>query len=140
MKYINTIDDTEYLVEFYSLLANGNSYEANLFPIDDGWQVVLQGRLYAVRIEDERDRQLRLASQNSYNLRGEFLLKAPMPGLIVSLPVYAGQRVEKGEVLAVLESMKMQNELRSPRAGIVSRLRVKIGENVEQKQTLLSVE
>jgi biotin carboxyl carrier protein len=50
-----------------------------------------------------------------------------------------GQTVEKGDVLVVLESMKMQNELRAPRAGTVTRLRVKSGDSVEQKQTLLSV-
>jgi biotin carboxyl carrier protein len=47
--------------------------------------------------------------------------------------------IEKGEVLAVLESMKMQNELRSPRNGKVIRLRVKAGDRVEYKETMLSV-
>lgn len=165
MKYVTTLYEQEFLVEiinevyvrvndkifevdfrvigdqqFYSLLANSNSYEANIFPADDGWHVVLQGRLYPVRVEDERDKQLRLASQSPLSPHSEFHLKAPMPGLIVSLPVHAGQAVEKGEVLAILESMKMQNELRSPRAGVVSRLRIKVGDSVEQKQTLLSVE
>jgi biotin carboxyl carrier protein len=62
-----------------------------------------------------------------------------MPGLIVSVPVNEGQAVEKGDVLLILESMKMQNELKSPRAGSVSRVRVKPGDRVEQKETLLSV-
>jgi biotin carboxyl carrier protein len=47
--------------------------------------------------------------------------------------------VEKGDVLLILESMKMQNELKSPRQGTVNRIRVKAGDNVEQKQILLSV-
>ena len=46
---------------------------------------------------------------------------------------------EKGEVLLILESMKMQNELKAPRAGKVSRLRVKPGDRVEKRETLLSV-
>ncbi|MCK5428988.1 MAG: acetyl-CoA carboxylase biotin carboxyl carrier protein subunit, partial [Anaerolineales bacterium] len=49
------------------------------------------------------------------------------------------QQVEKGDVLVILESMKMQNELKSPRAGTVSRLRVEPGDNVEQRQTLLNI-
>jgi biotin carboxyl carrier protein len=53
--------------------------------------------------------------------------------------VSEGQEVVKGDVLVVLESMKMQNELRSPRAGKVARLRFKPGDSVEQKATLLSV-
>lgn len=70
---------------------------------------------------------------------GEFQLKAPMPGLVVSVLVNEGDAVEKGQVLVVLESMKMQNELKAPRPGTVGRVRVKAGETVEQKQTLLSV-
>ncbi len=66
-------------------------------------------------------------------------MKAPMPGMIVAVLVNEGQIVEKGEVLVVLESMKMQNELKSPKPGRVGRVRVKSGDSVEQKQTLLSV-
>jgi 3-methylcrotonyl-CoA carboxylase alpha subunit len=62
-----------------------------------------------------------------------------MPGLVVSVPVSEGQPIDKGEVLLVLESMKMQNELRSPRGGTVVRLRVKPGDRVEQKDTMMSV-
>jgi acetyl-CoA/propionyl-CoA carboxylase biotin carboxyl carrier protein len=70
---------------------------------------------------------------------GEFTLKAPMPGLVVSTPVEDGQAVAKGEVLIVLESMKMQNELKAPRAGTVSRLRVQAGDRVEQHSPLLTL-
>jgi biotin carboxyl carrier protein len=62
-----------------------------------------------------------------------------MPGLVVAMPVTEGQEVKKGQVILILESMKMQNELRSPRDGVMGRIRVKVGESVEQKQTLLSV-
>ena len=62
-----------------------------------------------------------------------------MPGLIVTVPVSEGQTVEKGDVLVVLESMKMQNQLKSPRPGEISRVQVKPGDSVEQRDTLLSV-
>jgi biotin carboxyl carrier protein len=70
---------------------------------------------------------------------GEYHLRAPMPGLVVTILVTEGQSIKKGQVLLILESMKMQNELKSPRDGVIGRLRVKPGETVEQKQTLLSV-
>ena len=72
--------------------------------------------------------------------RGEYLMRAPMPGLIVAIPVEEGQAVAKGDVLVILESMKMQNELRSPKEGVVSRIRVQEGDSVEQKTPMLSVE
>ena len=61
-------------------------------------------------------------------------------GPVVTIPVVEGQAVKKGQVLLILESMKMQNELKSPRDGIVNRIKVKTGESVEQKQPLLSVQ
>ena len=70
---------------------------------------------------------------------GEFNLKAPMPGLIVAVPVAEGQPVKKGDNLVILESMKMQNELKSSREGVVTRVKVKAGDSVEQNQTLVTV-
>ena len=58
---------------------------------------------------------------------------------MVAIPVEEGQEIKKGQVILILESMKMQNELKSPRDGTIGRIRVKTGESVEQKQTLLSV-
>jgi biotin carboxyl carrier protein len=164
MKYITTIGDLEYLIEIidehhvlvdgkpfevdfaeisdqpvYSLLLDGSSYEAYVYPTDKIWQVLLHGRLYPAMVEDERERRLRAAAGSQVQESGEFYLKAPMPGLVVAIPVQEGQPVKRGDVLIVLESMKMQNELKSPRDGLASRFRVKIGDSVDQHQTMLSV-
>jgi biotin carboxyl carrier protein len=58
----------------------------------------------------------------------------------VKVPVNEGDTVKKGGVLVILESMKMQNELKSPRDGKVTRVQVKAGDSVEQRQPILSVE
>jgi biotin carboxyl carrier protein len=164
MNYITTIGDLEYLIEIldehhvlvdgkpfevdfaeisdqpvYSLLLDGSSYEAYVYPTDKIWQVLLHGRLYPAMVEDERERRLRAAAGSQVQESGEFYLKAPMPGLVVAIPVQEGQPVKRGDVLIVLESMKMQNELKSPRDGLASRFRVKIGDSVDQHQTMLSV-
>lgn len=164
MRYITTVDNKEYLVEIidekhislngktyevdfesvsgqpvYSLIVDGRSHESYVQQGDDNWQVLLRGRLYPVTVEDERERRLRAAAGGGVAESGEFLLKSPMPGRVVAIPVAEGQNVKKGQVLLILESMKMQNELRSPRDGTIGRIRVKAGESVEQKQTLLSV-
>lgn len=141
------VDGVEFAVDFesisdqplYTMLLDGNSYESYVYPGGDTWQVLLRGILYPVLVEDEREKRLRNASRGNIAERGEFHLRAPMPGLVVSIPVVEGQEVKKGDVLIILESMKMQNELKSPRDGNVSRLRVKEGDSVELKQTLLNV-
>lgn len=164
MKYIATIDEKEFSVEIidekhvningkiyevdfesvsgqpvYSLIVDGKSHEAYVRENEDEWQVLLRGRLYAARVEDEREKRLRAAAGEGVAETGEFHLKAPMPGLVVAIPIEEGQEVKKGQVLLVLESMKMQNELKAPRDGIINRIKVKTGESVEQRQALLSV-
>jgi len=62
-----------------------------------------------------------------------------MPGLVVSVPVAEGQEVKKGDVLVVLESMKMQNELKSPKDGKVEKVKVEAGQAVEQGQVMVTV-
>jgi biotin carboxyl carrier protein len=164
MRYVTTIDDREFVIEIvdersvivddklfevdfesvedqpvFSLLVDGKSYEAYVYQTDEGWQVLLQGALHQVIVEDEREKRLRASLGGGPAEHGEFHLKAPMPGLVVAVPVQEGQQVEKGDVLVILESMKMQNELKSPNSGKVLRLRVKPGDSVEQRETLLSV-
>jgi propionyl-CoA carboxylase alpha chain len=70
---------------------------------------------------------------------GEISIKAPMPGLIVAIPVTEGQQVSAGQTVAVLESMKMQNELKTPRDGTVQRVSVAAGERVEQNKVLVTI-
>ena len=124
----------------FSLLVGGRSFEAYVSPNDEAWQVLLYGDLYDVTVEDERERRLRATSGSQVAGSGVFQLKAPMPGLVVDIPVSEGQEIQKGEVLVILESMKMQNEQRSPKDGVVTGIVAKNGDNVEQKQLILSVE
>ena len=166
MKYITTLDGKEYVVEViderhisvngkvqevdfvsvsgqpvYSLLIDGKSYESYVYEneTEDELQVLMRGQLYHLTVEDEREKRLKAAGGAGATEAGEFNLKAPMPGLIVSIAVEESQKVEKGQVLIILESMKMQNELKSPKAGTIGRIRVKPGDSVEQRQALLSV-
>jgi biotin carboxyl carrier protein len=164
MKYIAVIDETEFQIEInaddeiivngeshaidfrsvagqavYSLLIDGKSYEALVQPSDDNLEVLLHGSYFLTTVEDERQRRLRQTSGAEETQRGEYHMKSPMPGLIISVRVREGQEVKKGERLIVLESMKMQNELKAPRSGVIRSLRIKNGDNVEQNQVLLSV-
>ena len=67
-------------------------------------------------------------------------LAAPMHGLVVDVPVHEGDTVEKGQTLVVLESMKMQMQLRSPRAGKVAKVTVQAGSQVEKGALLVQFE
>jgi biotin carboxyl carrier protein len=123
----------------YSMLLNGESFEANVYTGQDQVEVLLRGQLYLVNVEDERQRRLRESSGGGQILEGEFNLVAPMPGLVVGVPVQIGDEVELGQNLVILESMKMQNELKAPRAGTVTGLRVGAGDSVDQNQIMVTL-
>ena len=164
MKYITTVADKDFTIEVvdekhvnvngrllevdfaavsgqpvYSLIIDGKSFEAYIDQGDEEWEVIILGRQFSAIVEDERERRLRAAGGAKAAGDAEFHLKSPMPGLIIAVSVDEGQQVEKGQVLAVLESMKMQNELKSPKSGTVTRIRVKAGDRVEQKAAILTV-
>jgi biotin carboxyl carrier protein len=164
LKYVTTINGTNFTIEIldrshlsvdgkvmnfdfekisgqpvYSLVIDGKSFEAYVYEGEDEWQVLLLGHEYPVKVEDEREKRLKTAASSTIPETMEYQLKAPMPGLVIAVPVQQDQEVAKGQVLLILESMKMQNELRSPRAGKVGRIRVQAGETVEQRQILLTV-
>ncbi len=73
-----------------------------------------------------RDREATMARPMSRDGR----VKAPIPGLITRVLVEQGQMVEAGQPLLVLEAMKMENEIRAPRSGVVAELNVRPGQDV----------
>ncbi len=124
----------------FSLLLGHDSYEVLVNEEEGDYQVLLQGYMFNVRVEDERARRLALAASRGFIPgSGEIHIKAPMPGMIVAIPATPGQIVKKGDVLAILESMKMENELKAPRDGTVSAVRVQARQSVEQGQTLVTI-
>ena len=70
---------------------------------------------------------------------GEVTVSSPLVGVVVDVRVSAGQIVDQGETLLVIEAMKMQNEMRAPKAGLVKAVRVRKGQKVIARQPLVTV-
>ena len=68
------------------------------------------------------------------------VVKAPMPGNILKINVAPGQKVEEGDVLIVLEAMKMENDIKSDRDGTVTAINVSKGESILEGTDLLIIE
>ena len=140
-----TVDGQRYEIDFravgngplYSLLIGGNSYEGHIEGTEDGWQVLHKGDLYMVEIEDERSQTLMKLGGAGPVTKGDYYLKAPMPGLVVSVPVKEGQEIRQGDILVILESMKMQNELKSPHDGTILRIQVNPEDTIQQDEVML---
>src|SRR4051812_13781669 len=140
MKYITTVNGQTFEIEINKgghVVVNGNehnvdfqtisaslisalidnaSFEALVEEHDGRYHVLISGDLYEIEVADERQQRLLRASAGFEMSQGEQSIRSPMPGLIVAVPVVEGQTVKQGEAVCVLESMKMENELKAPRA------------------------
>ncbi|MGC4000082.1 MAG: acetyl-CoA carboxylase biotin carboxyl carrier protein subunit [Anaeromyxobacter sp.] len=122
-----------------SLLVDGASYSATLDERGTKLHVRIQDSVYPLEILDEKKLRLRRAAAR-FTVEGKQTLTAPMPGKIVKVLVGLGDTVTEGQGLLVVEAMKMENELKSPKAGKVVELHVKEGQTVEGNAKLCAVE
>jgi biotin carboxyl carrier protein len=126
----------------YSLLINGKSYEifARRLPMQDGngsevYEIFLAGQRFEVVIEDEREKALAGSAAQKRD-SGEASIRAPMPGLVIGVPLEVGAKVTRGQTVIVLEAMKMENDLGSPIAGTLKDVKVSTGQTVNQGDVL----
>jgi biotin carboxyl carrier protein len=137
-------DWTEIRPGHYSILIDGQSYEARVAPAPDSlpgqadnWIVTIAEYDFHIQVRDPRTR--RFAGQTVAH-KGPLDVLAPMPGKIVRVLVGRGQAVAQDQGLVVIEAMKMQNELRAPRAGRITEVHVREGIGIEAGARLLRLE
>lgn len=123
----------------YSLLVDHRSYEAHVESSEgDECQMVLAGRPYRARLEQQGlTCPDAIAAPLDSSETGE--VRTPLPGLLVSMPVTVGQHVAQGDVVAVLESMKMNLEICAPWGGVVQALYGTPGAEVDQGEVLVVI-
>lgn len=107
---------------------------------ESGWSVSKGGTIHSVTVEDERTRRLRDTVPSGASAQIGSIVRAPMPGRVLRVEVEEGQSVDVGTGVVVLEAMKMENEIRSPTGGIISSIRVTVGQAVEKDAVLVEVE
>lgn len=164
MKYITTVNNNEYSIELLdnkqilvngepyeldfqmlgsgglvSLLLNQRSFEGAVDAQAEGWQVLLHGEVYEATVQDERVYRLAQARGELAADTGEVQVKSPMPGVIVKTPVQVGDAVKQGQTVVILESMKMENELKATRDAVVLAVKVSPGQAVEKNELLLVI-
>jgi biotin carboxyl carrier protein len=123
----------------FSLLLDSISYEIHVERHEGTYYVMLEGDRYAVEVADARLKHVREMGLQEHALHGLATVLAPMPGLVVRLLVTPGAEVVEGQGVAILEAMKMENEIRAPRAGVVKAVHVHGGMAVNQGDTLVVV-
>jgi len=137
-------DWTEISSGTYSILIDGQSYEVRVAPAPDSrpgqsdtWVVTIAEYDFYVEVRDPRTR--RFAGQTLAH-DGPLDVLAPMPGKVVRVLVSRDEEVSQDQGLVVIEAMKMQNELKAPRAGHVTEVHVREGIGIEAGARLLRLE
>jgi len=123
-----------------SLVVDGESLETAVFRAGETtWRIGWRGRTSEVEIVDPLT-HLSEETRGEGGRRGRQMVTAYMPGRVVAVHVAEGDTVEVGSPLAVLEAMKMQNEIQAEHAGVVRRVHVAAGQAVEGGDPLIELE
>jgi biotin carboxyl carrier protein len=122
-----------------SVLLNGQSFEVHVSEARDG-RLKLQTGPHEFMAEVEDPRAWRGRKHGALEAEGRQQIVAPMPGKVIRILLKTGDVVEAKQGIAVIEAMKMQNEIRSPKSGRIERVLVKEGQNVSAGEVLAWVE
>jgi biotin carboxyl carrier protein len=133
----------------YSVIVAGRAYEVALerpdAPGDPAGEVVVhvRGRSLAAHVQDRRRGIVPEGAPSGGSAPGAaqmITVVSPMPGRVVAVPVSAGDAVERGQTVVVLEAMKMESAINAPHPGTVAEVLVAAGVTVQQRQALVRIE
>ena len=122
------------------LIQGTQSLEAELLDLDleaKTVQIRLGHKKTTIQLQDRFDLLLEKMGMNAASAGSHKEIKAPMPGLILDIKVAPGDVVKKGDVLVILEAMKMENSIKSPGDGLVKIVKVELKQSVEKNQVLI---
>ncbi|MEM1408756.1 MAG: biotin/lipoyl-containing protein [Bacteroidota bacterium] len=161
--YIAKIDDQDYEIKIdrKGVILNGKPFEWDIARLSENsyhiirgdvsynvevenWDektktanIKINGRSISVTVKDKLDLLLKELGMDKLAASQINNVKAPMPGLILSMSVSEGQEVKKGDPLLILEAMKMENVIKSPSDGVIKLIKASQGDSVEKNQVLI---
>jgi len=143
----------------YKYKINGNSYTVSVGDIDGNQaQVEVNGTPYKVELEQKTAAKVKVAStprpaaaprkadgqkvitKAAPASAGGYAVKAPLPGVVMSIPVKVGDTVSASDTVLVLEAMKMENAIHAGRDGKVASIAVNPGDSVLEGNVLITLE
>lgn len=134
------VDAREVAPTTLSLVVGEQAYDVDLERTPTGGNALVRGHVVEVEVLDLRRLRLRRAQESSAAPDGPATIVAPMPGKVVAVLVKDGDEVVAGQGLVVVEAMKMENELRAPKAGTVRDLKAEVGAAVENGMRLCVID
>ncbi|TXJ56459.1 biotin/lipoyl-containing protein [Brachyspira aalborgi] len=135
------------MIKQYKIKVNGKLYDVSVEEVGEILGGVQASKTISTFVNTDnantnnnKEKQISNKLQDSIPIdENAISIKAPMPGTILSFNVSVGDTVSEGQVLAILEAMKMENELVSPASGKVKSIHVEKGSSVVENQIILQI-
>lgn len=121
----------------YSLLLQHKPHDVFAVESPQGYHIVIGSRMFAISAPQTKRGRSAGGPEDIDAADGEWVLTSPMAGVVQDVRVQPGDEVEAGQVVLVIEAMKMQNDLHARRAGTVKAVYVSVGQRVDQGAPLL---
>lgn len=128
---------------YFVVTISGRDHHVEVREFNDAARTAVlrvDGKPMEIELRDEYDQLLKTLGMERGKTALEKDLKAPMPGLVLSIDVKSGDTVSEGDPLLILEAMKMENVIKSSRDGVIAGIHMTQGEAVEKNQVLVSFE
>lgn len=126
----------------FHIIRNHKAYKATLIEKNDTAKkmtIAVNGNEYVIDLQDKFDLLLdELGMSNMATVKMKDI-KAPMPGLVLSIAAKVGDEIQKGDAILILEAMKMENVLKSQGEGTIKAIKITEGEAVEKNQVLIEL-
>jgi biotin carboxyl carrier protein len=122
------------------VLYQNKSYNIEVVSFDKAEKtatIKVNGRIYSLQIKDQFDKLLKQLGMDNLATNKILQVKAPMPGLVLTILAAEGDEVKKGDNLLVLEAMKMENMIKSPTDGTIKKIAIAQGDKVEKNELLI---
>jgi biotin carboxyl carrier protein len=140
---IDTVDIVKRSATEFHVIKDYRSVNVKLIDADitaKKLQIEVEGERFDVEIQDELDQMLEKMGFSSVATKHIKDIKAPMPGMVLSISVKEGQEVKVGDRILILEAMKMENSIMIPADAVIKKIKVNAGQPVDKGQVLVELE
>jgi len=143
LKNIETLDVVKLTDSKYHIINNNKAIKVELINKNfdsKQYTIAINSNIYQVKIENPLDQLIKELGFSLGSTKKLNNIKAPMPGIIIGIEVKEGDQIKEGDTLLILEAMKMENAILSPKDATVKSIKIKNGDTVEKNKLLIELD
>lgn len=120
---------------------DGENFEVSMEKEGDFWKVEVEGKIFSIKVDGSKGGSLSpRKKKGARKAKRSGVVSSSIPGKIISISVSQDEFVSEGDVIMILEAMKMQNEIQAPISGKITELNCEPGDSIEANSPLMVIE